>query len=854
MKKGDSSGISFIKRSFIGIVVVCIIVFIFLSKYMAYITEKSVVEVSNIYLTEISGQVKEKFYSVINLRMLQLQGVLKRTPPGSENSRKERLKELRVSAEVRGFSTLGFLSADGEIETVYGKEVELSDKEKALNYLNNSGTLIAGGHDSDGNAVLVMGIEAGYEMEDGQKSISLLAALPMDYLDEALFLSADNSEMHFHIVNTDGSMVINGSEIPEGDYYSFLMSGYDSEDKDQADKIVQGMKNSIAAGDDYFFFMKHNNEEKHIHCTMLLEEGDLDWYLISVMPKSVLSNSMAKVGTSRIVSTMVSLFIITAVMIFVFICYYRISARQIRMLEEAQESADKANRAKSEFLSSMSHDIRTPMNAIIGMTEIATRNIHDAVRMQDCLKKISMSSKHLLGLINDVLDMSKIESGKMTLSEHPASLREMMDDIVNIMQPQIKEKDQHFDIFIQNIISENVIVDSVRLNQVLINLLSNAVKYTPEGGRIDVHVNQEQSPKGENYVRTHFIVTDTGIGMSKEFQEKIFDSFAREETEYIQRVTGTGLGMAITKAIIDIMGGTIELQSEQDKGSEFRVILDFEKTDIEEKNMVLPEWDILMVDDHEQLCTSAAYNLEELGAHAEWTTQGEEAIRMISDRHNKNRDYDFVLIDWKMPNMDGIELIRKIRSQIDKKISIFIVSAYDWSDVENELDAGLFEGFISKPLFKSTLYECLSRYAENNEETTTVSAHENSVDFMGKRVLMAEDVEINWEVANEILSTTGLELEHAVNGKVCVEMLEKSPIGYYDAVLMDIRMPVMNGYDATRAIRALDRADNKLPIIAMTANAFSDEIQECMDNGMDGYLAKPIDVKECLRLLAQFLQ
>lgn len=852
MKKIDKNGMRFIKRSFAGIIAVCIIVFILLSLFMASETEKSIVEVSNIYLTEISRQVQQKFSSVINLRLTQLDGVYKRTPPKSEDSREERLNELRISAEVREFETLGFLAEDGDIETVYGKQVTLIDEEKALKSLKNNGRLIAGGYDADGNTMLLMGVEAAYQMEDGGKSICLLAGLPMEYLNDALFLYVNETGMHFHIIDIDGNMVIDNQEVPEDNYYSFLIAGYNATMGDAEEKTIQEMKRRIERREDYSFFMNHNGEEKHIYGALLLEDYDLDWYLVSVMPKSVLSSSIASMGSARTIAILLSLSVITLAMIAVFVSYYKMTARQVRMLAESRKEAEQANRAKSEFLSSMSHDIRTPMNAIIGMTEIAMRNIKDPVRIQECLKKIKLSSKHLLGLINDVLDMSKIESGKMVLSEHATSLKNMMEDVVNMIQPQLKEKNQHFDIFIQNILSEDVMVDSVRLNQVLINLLSNAVKYTPEGGRIDIHVNQEPSPKGDDYIRTHFYVTDTGIGMSEEFQKKIYETFSREETEYIQHITGTGLGMAITKSIIDLMDGRIELQSEVNKGSEFHVILDFKKSDVKEKDMSLPGWNILVVDDHEQLCSSAASNLEELGACAEWTTNGDQAMQMIMERHDKNMDYDFVLIDWKMPHMDGVELMHKIRSQVDKKISIFLVSAYDWSDVEEELNAELFEGFIPKPLFKSTLYERLSRYAEEQKEIQE-AAHEKEVDFTGKRILMAEDIDINWEVAYEILSFVGLELDHAENGKECVEMMEKSPIGYYDAILMDIRMPVMNGYDATKAIRALDRADSKLPIIAMTANAFSDEIQECMDYGMDGYLAKPIDVQECMRVLSQFL-
>ena len=386
----------------------------------------------------------------------------------------------------------------------------------------------------------------------------------------------------------------------------------------------------------------------------------------------------------------------------------------------------------------------------------------------------------------------------------------------------------------------------------MLNLLSNAVKFTPEQGRIDVHMFQEESQKGEEYVCTHFIVQDTGIGMSEEFQKKIWDTFSRENTEQVQHITGTGLGMSITKCIVALMGGRVTLESQQHKGSRFEVIVDLKKADIKETDMKLPPWNILVVDDNELLCASATANLNELGCHGEWVMDGRKAIEMIKERRKAGEDYQFVLIDWKMPNMSGVETINEIRSSVGKDIPIFLVSAYDWSDVEGEINTDMIEGFISKPLFKSTLYARLVQYVDGYREDIK---HQNpmEMDFTGKRILLAEDIDLNWEVAQSILSMGGLELERAENGQICVEMFEKSELGYYDGVLMDIRMPVMNGYEATAAIRKLEREDSQLPIIAMSADAFSDDVQRCLDCGMNAHIAKPIDLIECMRVLSEYL-
>lgn len=468
-------------------------------------------------------------------------------------------------------------------------------------------------------------------------------------------------------------------------------------------------------------------------------------------------------------------------------------------------------------------------------------------------EKITLSSKHLLGLINDVLDMSKIENGKLSINMELISLRDAMGGIVNIVQPQIKSKRQHFDIFIQNIFVEDVYCDSVRLNQILINLLSNAMKFTPEEGRINVYLTQEELPEETGRVRCHFRVKDNGIGMTDEFQKKIFESFSREDSMRVQKTEGTGLGMAITKYIVEAMGGTIELKSEQGKGSEFHIALDLEKATVLEEDMILPAWNMLVVDNNEDLCRSAVSVLKEIGVDAEWALDGRTALKMVENRHREHQDYEIVLLDWKMPGMDGVEVTREIRKLLGDEVPILIISAYDWSDIEEEARAAGAHGFISKPLFKSNLYLGLSHYINGVQEETEESI-EPLHDFSGKRILLAEDNDLNWEIANEILSSAGFELEWAENGQICVEKFEQSAVGTYDVVLMDIRMPILDGYGAARAIRALDRPDANLPIIAMTADAFSEDVQRCLESGMNAHIAKPIDINNLIQHLQEYLK
>ena len=448
--------------------------------------------------------------------------------------------------------------------------------------------------------------------------------------------------------------------------------------------------------------------------------------------------------------------------------------------------------------------------------------------------------------------MSKIESGKLFLNVHQISLQETMESIVNIVQSQVEAKHQHFDIFIENIETENVYCDSVRLNQILINLLSNAVKFTPEGGKIHTYLRQEKSPKGENYVRCHFIVKDSGVGMTSEFQNKIFETFTREKTLEVERTEGTGLGMAITKCIVDAMDGDIALQSALGEGSEFHITLDLEKAFVKEEDMVLPPWKVLVVDNNKDLCISAVSSLKQIGLNAEWAIDGKTAVELVKKHHEEHKDYQMVLLDWKMPGMNGVETMGEIRRHLGDEVPILIISAYDWSEIEEEaLKAGA-HGFISKPLFKSNLYYSLSHFMME-ESSKKEKEEKNRKKWVGKRILLAEDNDLNWEIAEDILSDAGFELERAENGQICLDKFQQSEEGFYDAILMDIRMPVMNGYDAAKGIRSLEREDSQLPIIAMTADAFSEDIEHCLACGMNEHVAKPIDINRLIELLNKYI-
>ena len=840
----------FLLISFTSLILLCIGVFSWVAFSMSRRSEASISEIGAIYMGEMNRQLQQKFTAIVELRLSQVKGITERTSPEDVEFGPDMKEEMALSASVREFTYLGLYSKDGTCDVIYGGPVEIVDQERFLSVLAEGKKMVTNGTGPDGERLLILGISSAYDMEEeGETGTALVAGIPMTYLQEALVLNDENSLIYTHIIHADGSYVIRTGDAYRESYFDRMREQYGEFDGKGGEEYVKELQAAIAGKEDYSALVSMDGIHNHIYCSPL---SFSDWYLVSVMPFGTLDDAVNSLGNQRVYTMTGACMIIMAAIIAIFVLYYRMSQRQMRELNEAKAEAVRANRAKSEFLSNMSHDIRTPMNGIVGMAAIATTNIDDKQRVQDCLRKITLSSKHLLGLINDVLDMSKIESGNLRLNINQISLRETMDNIVNIVQPQIRARNQHFDIFIQRIETEEVHCDSIRLNQILINLLSNAIKFTPEEGYINVYLSQEPSPRGEAYVRCHFRVKDTGIGMDREFQEHIFDTFSREQNERVDKIEGTGLGMAITKSIVDVMEGTIELVSEPGKGSEFHIVLDMERAEVKEEDMALPPWRMLVVDNNEDLCLSAVSTLKEIGIEAEWAVDGRTAVKMVRKRHLEEDDYEIVLLDWKMPGMDGLATLREIRRYLGEATPILIISAYDWSDIEAEAKQAGAQGFISKPLFKSNLYLGLRHFA-GVEEPEVLVAETGQEEFFGKRILLSEDNDLNWEIAEDILTEAGFEVERAENGKVCVELFEDSALGYYDIILMDIRMPVMNGYEAAKAIRAMPRPDSSLPIIAMTADAFSDDIRHCMECGMNEHVAKPIDVDRLKQILKKYL-
>ena len=521
-------------------------------------------------------------------------------------------------------------------------------------------------------------------------------------------------------------------------------------------------------------------------------------------------------------------------------------------LEIALMRAESANSAKTTFLNNMSHDIRTPMNAIIGFTSLAASHVDNKEKVKEYLSKISTSSEHLLSLINDILDMSRIESGKVKINEKPLHLPELLHDIRTIVQPNIVSKQLDFLIDTVDVRNEDIIADKLRLTQVLLNILSNGIKFNRTGGTISLRIRQLKSaPKG--YGSYQFIIRDTGIGMKPEFQEHIFESFTREETSTVSGIQGTGLGMAITKNIVDMMGGTITVKSEEGKGSEFVVSLTFRlsgETKSYEKIEKLQGLKVLVADDDTDTCLSISSMLTEIGMRSEWTVSGKEAV--IRAKHSMEIGDEFYayIIDWLMPDMNGIETVRRIRRVIGDSRPIIILTAYDWSDVEEEAREAGVTAFCEKPLFMSQLRELLANPVPKKEDSK-----KRVLDHNGKRILLVEDNELNMEIAQTILEDAGFVIDTANDGVEAVKIMEKAVPGQYDLILMDIQMPVMNGYEAAKRIRALqNREVASVPIIAMTANAFEEDKERSYEAGMNGHLPKPVSVETLMNMIHKVMK
>ncbi len=658
------------------------------------------------------------------------------------------------------------------------------------------------------------------------KDAILLRILPLAELEQKwIFPQEEFENAESAIIEADGDYIIKDHSFKNSSFFEFYRS-YNAADPTS----VQELFGRIVSSTGYLTMLNSRGEECILAYTPVEATGG--WTFLSFMPmKGLNANTENWLLIGFVSAGLVILFVFDLAVMLYF---------NKKLLSSARE-AEAANKAKTDFLSTMSHDIRTPMNAIIGLTTIAEKNLGDTASVGENLRKISMASNHLLTLINDILDISKVESGKLNLSPLTFSIVETAENLVNLSQPMVKEKNIEFNFRIGKMEKEYLYADQLRLNQIYINILSNAIKYTEPGGRVSVDLHEEESPK-PGCVRLAYRVSDTGIGMTPEFMANMYQPFSRQTDSRVNKIQGTGLGLAITKQMVDLMEGTIDCQSEQGKGTTFTVVLDLPVADRQREEMQLEPMDVLIVDDDEILLETAVDTLESLGVRADHAGSGKEALDMIARRHQKGQDYSVVILDWKMPDMDGIETIKRIRTEDGADIPILLISAYDFSDIEDvAMEAGA-NGFVSKPLFRSKLYDKIN--ALLGTEAKSVEPENDYSDLQGMNILIAEDNDINWEIISTMLGMFGITTERAENGRICVDKMSRAAEGTYDLIFMDIQMPEMNGLEATRNIRKLDDPwASSIPIVAMTADAFSENVTECMNAGMNGHIAKPVDIK-----------
>ena len=654
----------------------------------------------------------------------------------------------------------------------------------------------------------------------------LLRVLPVSELEQKwVFPQEEYESIELSMIDANGDYIIKGHSFKNSSFFEFYKS-YNTIDSVSAQELFGKITSSTGS-----IAMQNSRGEECILAYTPVDATE-GWALLSFMPIE---------GLKADTENWLLIGVVTAGLLILFVFDMAVMLNFNKKLQAAAREAATANKAKTDFLSTMSHDIRTPMNAIIGLTTIAEKNLGDTVSVGENLRKITLASNHLLTLINDILDISKVESGKLNLSPQTFSLVETVENLVNLSQPMIKEKNIEFRFRASRMEKEYLYADKLRLNQICINILSNAIKYTEPGGRVSVDMHQEESQKA-GCVRLTYTVSDTGIGMSPEFMATMYQPFSRQTDSRVNSIQGTGLGLAITKQMVDLMEGTIDCQSEQGKGTTFTVILDLPVADRQREDMLLEPMDVLIVDDDEVLLETAVDTLESLGVTADCAKSGLEALGMIMHRNKIGQDYRVVILDWKMPDIDGVETIRRIRTEINSSIPILLISAYDWSDIEDVAKEAGANGFVSKPLFRSTLYDKINELL--GTEAKSVEPDNDYSDLQGMNILIAEDNDINWEIISTMLGMFGITTERAKNGRICVEKMDAAMEGTYDLIFMDIQMPEMNGLDATRNIRALsDPWASSIPIIAMTADAFSENVTECLNAGMNGHIAKPIDIK-----------
>ena len=731
--------------------------------------------------------------------------------------------------ELVGLSTEAHKKDPGDYTVSY-KNIDILDEEHRMLMSEDSVVKVTRAYTNPVNAIQSIAFCCNVKIRDEEtgenKDAVILRIIPISAFEQRwAFPTEDYQDAVISLIDADGDYIIRGKSFKNSNFYEFYQS-YNTFTAASVNEL-----RAVVGGDPGSVEMINSQDQECLIGHTRVNYTD-NWIIVTMIPMQELKEHESN-------WTLIGIIVAGLLLLLIFNLHSVMNLN--RQLKAAAVAADQANRAKTDFLSTMSHDIRTPMNAIIGLTTIAGKNTEDQVTVKESLRKINLASNHLLTLINDILDISKVESGKLNLSPVTFSIVECAENLVNISQPMVKEKNIDFNFRVSHFEHEYLYADQLRINQIFINILSNAVKYTEPGGTVDVDIREEKG-ETDKTVKITYVVADTGIGMTPEYMQHMYDPFTRQTDSRVNTIQGTGLGLSITKKMIDLMNGTIDCESEVGKGTTFTVKLEIAVADKTEEEMKLPPVNVLIADDDDVLRQTAADTLRSIGVEADTAAGGMEAVQKVQD----GAQYQVVLLDLKMPDMDGIETARKIREKMGDKVPIVLISAYDWSDMEEAAKEAGVNGFISKPLFRSTLYNKMSEVLGNERENN--GTEDENADIAGMHILVTEDNDINWEIISMLLQMQGVETERAVNGLEAVERMKNARKGEFDLIFMDIQMPVMNGIEATKQIRALeDPWARQIPIIAMTADAFSENVAECFEAGMNGHIAKPIDMKIVLK-------